>query len=103
MESGKKQANQPADASRRRFLSSTGLIVGSTALLGACGLAITGCGISGKTGSCSSSAKTVTIDNVEYLGECICPRCGAITPHPKGVPCRLVSCPECEGAMARHV
>jgi hypothetical protein len=105
MGSEEKKENCPEDVSRRKFISGAGLIMGSAALLGAGGLAVTGCSISGDPASgekCSTTtAKTTTVENVDYLGECICPGCGISVPHPKGVPCRLVPCPKCGIGMGR--
>ncbi len=36
-------------------------------------------------------------------GECVCPACGATTPHERGVPCTQVNCPKCGAAMARQM
>jgi predicted Fe-Mo cluster-binding NifX family protein len=33
---------------------------------------------------------------------CICPTCGAKTPHARGIPCTQVSCPRCGNAMVRE-
>ena len=33
------------------------------------------------------------------LAECVCPECGATTPHEVGTPCMSVSCPECGAKM----
>jgi hypothetical protein len=101
----KSEENHPVDESRREFLRGAGLVVGSTALLGAGGLAVTGCSISNESGSeekcTTTTTKTTTVNNVEYLGECICPGCGIKAPHPKGTPCRLVPCPKCGAGMGR--
>ncbi len=35
-------------------------------------------------------------------GGCVCPGCGVKIPHRAGVPCNLVSCPECGARMARE-
>ncbi len=105
MENKEKKENKTADESRREFLKGAGLIVGSTALLGAGGLAVSGCSISGESlngEKCTTTTtKTTVVNNVEYLGECICPDCGIKAPHPKGTPCRLVPCPKCGGGMGR--
>ncbi len=101
----KSKESYPEDESRRQFLRGVGLVVGSTALLGAGGLAVTGCSISNESGSgekcTTTTTKTTTVNNVEYLGECVCPDCGIAVPHPKGTPCRLVPCPKCGGDMGR--
>jgi len=34
-------------------------------------------------------------------GECVCPSCGAKTPHQRGVPCYQVKCPKCNSPMTR--
>jgi len=105
MENKEIKENKTTDESRREFLKGAGLIVGSTALLGAGGLAVTGCSISGEyldgEKCTTTTTKTTTINNMEYLGECICPDCGIKSPHPKGTPCRLVPCPKCGGGMGR--
>ena len=41
----------------------------------------------------------------EHLGRhgfCICPRCGARTPHERGVPCQEDRCPDCGAKMLRE-
>ena len=35
------------------------------------------------------------------IGECICPKCGAIKPHEVGIPCSLKQCPKCGAKMVR--
>ena len=35
-------------------------------------------------------------------GSCVCPSCGATTPHQAGVPCYQVSCPKCGTKMVRQ-
>jgi hypothetical protein len=35
-------------------------------------------------------------------GNCICPNCGAKTPHEAGVPCTAQKCPECGATMTRE-
>jgi len=34
-------------------------------------------------------------------GDCVCPSCGAKTPHQVGVPCYDVACPKCGAKMIR--
>jgi hypothetical protein len=99
-----KKENQPEDIGRRKFIGGAGLLVGGAALLGAG--ALSGCSVSSDSvtaGQCTTTVTTTTVNNVEYLGECICPRCGTSVPHPKGVPCRLVPCPRCETVMGRSI
>lgn len=36
-------------------------------------------------------------------GNCICPGCGAITVHQRGVPCYQIKCPSCGSAMTRQL
>ena len=35
-------------------------------------------------------------------GECVCPSCGEIVPHQRGIPCSQVSCPKCGTLMMRR-
>jgi len=35
------------------------------------------------------------------VGECICPKCGAIKPHESGIPCLFKQCPKCGAKMVR--
>jgi len=35
-------------------------------------------------------------------GECVCPACGKILPHRKGVPCSTLVCPDCGVSMTRN-
>jgi hypothetical protein len=93
-----KEKNESGKVSRRKFLRDTGFIVGGAAALGIGGLALTGCGSAG--GPCPT-ANASTQTNVEYVGECVCPNCDTKIPHPRGVPCRMISCPNCGEGMAR--
>jgi predicted Fe-Mo cluster-binding NifX family protein len=34
---------------------------------------------------------------------CICPSCGTKAPHERGIPCLLLSCPQCGKAMVRQI
>jgi hypothetical protein len=34
-------------------------------------------------------------------GDCVCPSCGTILPHKRGVPCFDVPCPKCGQMMIR--
>jgi hypothetical protein len=34
-------------------------------------------------------------------GECVCPACGARTPHQRSVPCYDIKCPQCGAKMTR--
>lgn len=34
-------------------------------------------------------------------GQCVCPKCGHETPHERGVPCTLKTCPKCGATMIR--
>jgi hypothetical protein len=86
-----KEKNESEKVSRRRFLRNTGFIVGGAAALGIGGLAITGC----------STAPGCRATGLEYIGECVCPNCDTRIPHPRGVPCRMISCPNCDEGMAR--
>ncbi|MFA5629765.1 MAG: twin-arginine translocation signal domain-containing protein [Dehalococcoidales bacterium] len=103
MDKKERKENTPADESRRNFLRGAGLIAGSAALLGATGLAASGCSVSNEDGeTCTTTtAKTKVVNDVEYLGECVCPVCGVTVPHPKGTPCRLIPCPKCGEGMGR--
>jgi hypothetical protein len=35
-------------------------------------------------------------------GNCVCPSCGAISPHQRGVPCFQQKCPKCGSPMTRE-
>lgn len=35
-------------------------------------------------------------------GNCVCPKCGAVTTHQRGVPCAQISCPECGEPMIKQ-
>ena len=35
-------------------------------------------------------------------GNCICPKCGEIVQHQKGVPCMDTNCPKCNARMVRE-
>lgn len=47
-----------------------------------------GCGCGKKSGQAVS-------------GECLCPVCGRSIPHPAGVPCSSLKCPDCATSMVR--
>ena len=36
-------------------------------------------------------------------GECVCPGCGKVLPHRRGIPCNSVECPDCGVAMTRKI
>lgn len=99
-----KKRKEVKKVSRRGFLKgSAGYIIGGAASLGIGGLALTGCRtgsgcvVSGKADTTRTSAQVDT----EYVGECVCPDCDTRIPHPRGVPCRMISCPKCDTAMGR--
>jgi hypothetical protein len=98
-----KERKEARKVTRRNFLRGAGIIVGGAASLGIGGLALTGCD---NNMSCRASGETdytraaAQVD-VEYFGECVCPDCDARVPHPRGVPCRTISCPRCGTLMAR--
>jgi hypothetical protein len=99
-----KERSRSAEVSRRKFLRDAGLIVGGAATLGIGGLALTGCSIAPNCGAAVepySNTGGVPQTNTEYFGECVCPNCGSSQPHPRGVPCRMISCPECGTSMGR--
>ena len=33
--------------------------------------------------------------------DCVCPKCGAVTPHPRAGPCSRKGCPQCGAKMVR--
>ena len=35
-------------------------------------------------------------------GNCVCPNCGAIKPHTRGIPCYKEKCPKCDQMMVRE-
>ena len=35
-------------------------------------------------------------------GNCVCPQCGKVAPHQRGVPCAKMTCPACGTAMTRQ-
>ncbi len=35
-------------------------------------------------------------------GNCVCPSCGAVVAHQRGVPCYQVQCPKCGAAMTKQ-
>lgn len=35
-------------------------------------------------------------------GNCVCPKCGAETNHPRGTPCSQIECPSCGTLMTRQ-
>ncbi len=35
-------------------------------------------------------------------GNCICPNCGEVVPHRRGMPCSQVQCPKCGTFMVRE-
>lgn len=34
-------------------------------------------------------------------GDCVCPKCGKVAPHGRGVPCSSMKCPDCDANMTR--
>jgi len=41
------------------------------------------------------------VNSESAMGECLCPQCGAVTPHAAGAPCNGTKCPECGASMIR--
>lgn len=37
-----------------------------------------------------------------YSSMCVCPECGLIAEHPRGIPCSSYQCPECGSEMAGY-
>jgi len=35
-------------------------------------------------------------------GTCICPSCGEVVPHTRGIPCNTTNCPKCGMRMVRE-
>ncbi len=92
--------DQPEDSDKRIFLKNACLMVGG-ALLGTGSLSLSGCSVQDDSKCTTTATTTTNVNNVEFLGECICPNCGISIPHPKGVPCRLIPCPKCSTNMGR--
>ena len=100
-----KERKETKKVSRRNFLKGgAGYIIGGATSLGISGLALTGC-IAGPGcrfyGEYNSATGISTQMNVEHIGECACPECDISMPHPRGVPCRTISCPRCGTLMVR--
>jgi hypothetical protein len=36
-------------------------------------------------------------------GNCVCPSCGKVVPHQRGVPCSSLECPSCGSPMTRSM
>ena len=36
-------------------------------------------------------------------GECVCPKCGHVAAHQRGIPCTKQACPKCGTNMVRKV
>ena len=92
------------EVSRRNFLKSAGFIVGGAATsLGMSSVLLTGCVDNPNCQAYSEANPVQTSAKVdkEYFGECVCPGCYISIPHPRGVPCRTISCPKCGTFMAR--
>jgi hypothetical protein len=35
-------------------------------------------------------------------GNCVCPSCGTVVAHQRGIPCSRVSCPKCGASMLKQ-
>ncbi|MBU1669628.1 MAG: hypothetical protein KKF41_02635 [Actinobacteria bacterium] len=35
-------------------------------------------------------------------GKCVCPSCGTIAPHTRGIPCSTKKCPKCGARMTKQ-
>ena len=99
-----KERKERKKVSRRNFLRGAGYIIGGAASLGIGSLALTGCGTDPNcqtAGKPDPTTQTSSQVNTEYIGECVCPDCDTSVPHPRGVPCRTISCPKCGTFMGR--
>ena len=97
-----KEKEPSGKVSRRKFLKGAGYVIGGAASLGIGSMALTGCATDP---SCRASGETDSNDqtDTEYFGECVCPKCYTSVPHPRGIPCRTIRCPECGTFMGRGV
>ena len=100
----KKERSESGKVARRKFLRDAGLIIGGAATFGIGSLALTGCSVAPNCAAAGESYPATEASpqvNTEYFGECVCPNCGNSQPHPRGVPCRLINCPNCGVSMGR--
>ena len=99
----KKNEKERGGLSRRKFLRNAGLVAGGTAAFGLAGVSLGGCGVSPECQTGGDQTAAPQTQKVEYFGECVCPGCGATQPHPRGTPCRMLTCPECGQSMGRAI
>ena len=82
--------------SRRKFLRRAGIVTGGAALVAGSAFASSDMIEQRKVAACTETTS-------EFIGEMVCTTCGKKASHPRGLPARMMKCPECEGAMARSV
>jgi hypothetical protein len=96
-----KQVKKNKNYSRKSFLKSAGYIIGGAATLGIGSVVLTGCEVNQTCRASDGNNLASQASDVEYFGECVCTECYTSMPHPRGVPCRTISCPRCGTLMVR--
>jgi len=56
----------------------------------------------GRDGCFRSSRGSENIVRSGLPANCICPKCGLVMPHQRGIPCFQTKCPQCSSPMARQ-
>jgi hypothetical protein len=59
-------------------------------------------GSRGRGGSFRSGRGSENFVRSGPSANCICPICGLVMPHQRGIPCFQTKCPQCSSPMARQ-
>ena len=59
-------------------------------------------GSGGRGRNFSSGRGSESFGRIGPPANCICPKCGLVVPHQRGIPCFQTKCPQCSSPMTRQ-